>query len=214
MQEILIRQYAENDRASVRAIAANTAFLGKPCEAFFSDRETLADFLTLYFTDYEPQSCFIAESNHKVIGYIIGSINTNYSDRIFRAKILPLLLFKMSARLTLLRSKERVFLFNCILSFFKGEFNAPDFSRLYPATLHINIEEGFRNTGIGSRLISRFLGYLAQEGIKAVRLATLSPKASAFFEKNGFRLLYHKRRSYFRRILFRDINCLIYGRQV
>ena len=73
MEETIIRQFKPEDRGSVRDISWETAFLGEPADAFFSGKEILADFLTQYFTDYEPGSCFVAVSANRVVGYLIGS---------------------------------------------------------------------------------------------------------------------------------------------
>ena len=59
----------------MRRISCETAFLEHPYQNIFSDAELLADALTLYFTDYEPQSCFVAESQGRVVGYLIGAKN-------------------------------------------------------------------------------------------------------------------------------------------
>ena len=46
MEDIVIRKYKREDRQAVRDIAWETAFMGKPADVFFSDREIFADFLT------------------------------------------------------------------------------------------------------------------------------------------------------------------------
>jgi GNAT superfamily N-acetyltransferase len=89
-----------------------------------------------------------------------------------------------------------------------------DLNRDYPATLHINIRAGFRNLGIGSKLISVYFDYLKQEGIDGVSLATMSEEGKKFFLSQGFRLLQQYRRSYFRYILGRDITVYIYAKKL
>ena len=100
------------------------------------------------------------------------------------------------------------------MSFLKGEFSEPDFSKDYPATLHINIQEGLRGSDIGSGLITAYLGYLKKEGVRGLHFATLSERASNFFSKQHFDLLYKGRRSYFRYILHRDLPLYIYGKRL
>jgi N-acetylglutamate synthase-like GNAT family acetyltransferase len=80
--------------------------------------------------------------------------------------------------------------------------------------LHINLRDGFRNQGIGSRLIAIYLNYLNREEIPGVHLATMSDKAKDFFQKRGFNLLYTGRRSYFNYILHNDIPIYILGRRL
>ena len=214
MNEVLIRGYSQADRNALRDIALDTAFIGKPATEFFDGRDVFADFLTGYFTDYEPQSCFVAEINKKVVGYIIGAKNSKIIAKIFLLKILPSLLKKIILQKSLLKKKNLKFLILLFLSFLKGEFKCPDFSSEYPATLHINLAEGVRNSGIGSKLMDHFLDYLAKECIPGVYLGTLSDKAAMFFEKKGFSLLYKGERSYFRHILGKDVTFYSYGKKL
>ncbi|MBM3254252.1 MAG: GNAT family N-acetyltransferase [Candidatus Omnitrophica bacterium] len=211
---IAIRQYKKEDRGYVRDIAYQTAFLGEPASVFFDDKEILADFLTLYFTDYEPESCFVAENNARVVGYLIGARDANLLKNIFQFKIAPSLLFKTVIKGTLIKKKNLIFFFNSLVSFLRGEFLVPDFYKIYPALLHINIKKDFRNKGIGSELIRTYLRYLLNKKISGVHLATISDTAGIFFIKQGFNLLYKNRRTHFRYILNKDIQIYAYGKRL
>jgi hypothetical protein len=214
MEEIIIRKYKKEDRSFVRNIAWDTAFIGKPGDTFFSSKEILADFLTLYFTDFEPESCFVAECNGEVVGYLIGAKDTNALNKIFQLKILWRLLIRSIVNGILFKKKERVFIFNCLISFLHQEFKMPDFAKEYPATLHINIDKNWRSLHAGSRLIAVYLDYLVKEKIKGVYLATMSEDAGRFFKKQGFILLHRGNRSYFRHLLHKDIPLYIYGKKL
>lgn len=215
MQDILIRQFKPEDKNSVRNIAVSTAFMGEPGSIFFEDDEILADFLTLYYTDYEPESSFVAEAGGgKVVGYILGAKSISNLDRIFKKKILPGLLWKALLRGSIFKKKNLKFIFNCVKSFIKNEFRAPDFSETYPASLHINIRENFRNLEIGSKLISAYVNYLRNCEIRGVLLNAISEKAGFFFLKEGFELLYQAKRSYFKYILKKDMPVYVYGKKL
>src|ERR1700691_1013282 len=69
----LIRPYRPKDRAALRAICADTGFLGQPIDPVFEDRELFADYLTSYYTDAEPESTFVCELHGEVKGYLMGS---------------------------------------------------------------------------------------------------------------------------------------------
>lgn len=214
MAEVIIRHFQQTDRLYVRELAWNTAFLGESASDFFDDKEILVDILTSYFTDYEPGSCFIAESDNKIVGYLLGTKDTAAMDKVAELKIAPRLLVKSLVNGVFFKKKNVVLAFRLLVSFLKGEFRMPDFSRDYPATLHINLEKNFRDMGIGSKLISFYLEYLAKEKIPGVYLPTMSDKASGFFQKQGFNLLHKGRRSYFRHILHRDLPLYIYGKKL
>ncbi len=215
MQEkVSIRKFKVQDRKAVRDIAWETAFIGESAEVFFWGKEVLADFLTLYFTDYEPDSCFVAESQFQVVGYLIGSRDSLRLAGIFKNKILFKLLAKFIFSGTLFRWKNLRLISGFFLSFLKGEFNTIETDISYPAILHINFRKGFRNKGAGSQLILVFEQYLKSKGIRGVHLATLSESAGVFFRKQGFNLLFKCRRTYFRHILGRDIALYIYGKKL
>lgn len=210
-EELIVRKYTKKDRASIRDIAFKTAFMGEPGSIFFASQELLSSFLTEGFTDYEPESSFVAERNCKVIGYLLGTKDTKALINKFKHKILPRLLRKFIFSGALFKRKNITFLLSCLRGFLTGEFYAPGFSREFPASLNINIEREFRNYGIGSRLIATYLDYLRIQNIPGVSFATMSIRAAHFFTKAGFRLLYEGRRSYFRHILKKDIPIYIYG---
>lgn len=214
MGQVVIRKYLSQDRSSVRQIAWDTAFMGKPASAFFEDEEFLKDLLTGYFTDYEPESCFVAESGNEVVGYLLGCRDSRTLDRVSMRFIAPRLVRQLIGRNVLFRRKNIVFGLHMLESFLKGELSSPDFSRDYPATLHINIANGFRRSGSGSQLMAAFMVYLKEHGIEGVRLATYSPDAGAFFRKNGFILLFLRARTYFRYILKSDVNVYIYAKKL
>jgi len=210
----IIRQFKKTDRQAIREIAWQTAFMGESAEIFFTDKEIFADALTSYFTDYEPQSCFVAEVGKEVVGYLLGTLDQRRLNRIFKKKILTKLFLKSIARLVFFDKKNLRLFWNCFLSFLKGEFRQPDFSSKYPALLHINIKKEFRHRHIGSSLIEAFLKYLKKEGSKGVCLATFSDAAGKFFSAQGFSLIYSCQRSYFYHILKKKINVYIYARQI
>lgn len=212
MEGIAIRKYRREDRQSVRDIAWDTAFMGEPASAFFSDKEIFSDFLTLYFTDYEPESCFVAESKGKVVGYLIGSLDEDVLKKVSALNIIPRLVLKAVARCAFLQKNNMAYLSHCLASFLKGEFRDPVFSMTYPAVLHINIDRAFRNSGAGSMLVSAFVEYAASNKIKGVHLSTMSEKAGDFFKKNCFNLIYSVPRSYFKYIIGRDITVYVYGK--
>lgn len=214
MDEIQIRPYQASDRKHVRHIAWETAFLGEPASVFFDGQEILEDFLTLYFTDEVPESCFVAESLGSVVGYLIGAKDAKRMNRFFQTKMLPALFFKALARGIFLKRINLIFFFRCLLSFTKGEFRMPDFFKEYPAVLHINLKKGFRGSGIGSKLMDAYLEYLHREKAEGVHLATLSDQASLFFKKQGFVLLHQGRRSYFKYLLNRDLAVYIFAKKI
>ncbi len=212
-EQVMIRPYAPQDRPGIRKISYDTSFLGKADE-LFDEPELLADALTLYFTDSEPQSCFVAEEKGVVVGYLIGAKNEREMETVSWVKIYPRLFWVAIIRGLFFRYKTFRFLRGVIASAFKSEFRAPDFSQEYPAILHINIAKDFRGGGIGAKLIQVYCEYLKKNGVRAVRAATMSEPAKNFFEHCGFRVLFMTRRSYLHYYFRKDIPVYILGKQI
>jgi len=213
-QGINIRKFESRDREAVRRIFHDTALIGEPASVFFEGEEAFSDALTSYFTDYEPQSCFVAESGTQVIGCLMGAKDKVRAEKIFNAKIAPGLLRKAFRDGLILKKKNIVFLLRCLSDALRGRLFAPDFAKEYPAILHINVGKGFRGQDVGGALMDSYLAYLKQEKVMGVHLATLSDAAASFFKRQGFQLLHRSVRSYFRHVLHRDVPLYIYGKKL
>ncbi len=198
----------------MREISHDTAFMGQSASLFFQAKEVVCDALTSYFTDYEPESCFVAEEGASLVGYLSGAKNKALSERVFAGKILPGLLRRALGSGAFARKKNLVFIFNCLKAFASGGLYIPDFSGEYPATFHINLKKEFRGMGIGSSLVGAYVEYLRSVGVPGVHLATLSRHGADFFSRQSFQLLYTGKRPYFRHILHEDVPLYIFGRKI
>ena len=191
MAEIMIRPYQRRDRESVRRISGDTANLGKPVETFFRDREIMVDLLMNYYLDYEPGSCWVAEQEGKVIGYLCGCLHNIRYFFIITFRILPQSLglalwrgvFCQPETWRLLKAAARTFLQG-------GHFKDIPLDQ-YPVHLHINLQSEFRNQHIGPRLMEHFLKQVKAAGFKGVHAVTREENKGAcrFFEKMGFTAL-------------------------
>ncbi len=90
----------------------------------------------------------------------------------------------------------------------------PDFSKEYPAELHINLKKGFRGGGIGRKLIEHFLSYLKDNDIRGVHLTTMSENAKSFFERMGFHVMHKIGLSFLRFYFHKNIPYYAMGRTV
>lgn len=212
--DIIIRKFQPKDKDQVRKISHDTAFIGESAAVFFEGEKIISDSLTLYFTDYEPESCFVAEADGEIAGYLIGAKSQIFSEKIINSKIAPRLFWEALKSGVFFNKKNMIFMLNSLSGMMKGEFNLPDFNKEYPAILHINIKKEFRGLDIGSQLIRAYLDYLREEKINGVHLATMSGGAGEFFSKQGFNLLHEGKRSYFKHILHKDTPVYIYGKKL
>jgi GNAT superfamily N-acetyltransferase len=62
-----------------------------------------------------------------------------------------------------------------------------DLCRDYPAHLHVNVAEGYRNRGLGTALVGRFVEWAKLHSVKGIHLLTSSTARSIpFYRRSGF----------------------------
>jgi hypothetical protein len=186
--EPVIRRYEPRDREAVRRICCDTADRGEPCESFFPDRDVLADLLTRYYTDCEPESSRIAELNGEIVGYLNGCLNTSRCNRIRRLCIAPRAILKGVFRGIVFHPQTVALLKSGFQHLFRpAPAESIDYAR-YPAHLHVNIRRGLRAHHLGTRLVSEFCDWARAKGCPGVHASVRedNPTARGFFERLGF----------------------------
>jgi ribosomal protein S18 acetylase RimI-like enzyme len=211
--DVKIRSYEPRDRESIRRICYETSFLQRP-HLFFDDPEIVTDALTRYYIDFEPESCFVAESKGRVVGYIIGTLDMARMNYVYGAKILFPLVVKAVRHGAFFRKKTFLFVFNYLKSVLKGEFVIPNLTREYPSTFHINVDQDLRGKKVGSRLVQRALQLLKEKNVPGVQFSTMTDDAKDFFVRQGFQVLYSSRRSFLRYALGYDTAFHLLGKRL
>jgi ribosomal protein S18 acetylase RimI-like enzyme len=185
----LIRPYRPADREAVRAICADTGFLGQPIDPVFEDRELFADYLTSYYTDAEPESTFVCELEGKVLGYVMGSRFPKRKAR-YEARMLPGLvargLWRYVTRPYNAASRRYA---RWIVTQARKEipFTPPDIPHF-----HFNIRPEARSVAATAAMVDTFLQYLHDHGEKQVygQVVTYETRRGArMFERYGFRVI-------------------------
>jgi GNAT superfamily N-acetyltransferase len=187
--EFQVRNYEARDREAVRWICCETGFMGEPVEAYFEGREVFADMWTLYWTDYEPESAFVAEVEGKVVGYLLGCLDSARQEEIFKREIQPRILKRAFVDGIFFKMKNLRYLYRVFRSSIRGEFNEPRkmMNTEYPAHLHTNIAPPeYRGKGIGKALMLSYLMYLRRHQVPGVHLVTTSRNKQALRLYYGF----------------------------
>ena len=188
-EDIFIRPFHATDRDAVRFICCETADAGQPLEPGFFDRELVADLVTRYYTDFEPESAWVAESGGRVVGYLTGALDTRRFRRVWAWRIAPPALARAVARGFLFRRSGWQWIAGMLhRTTPKSASAAPPVVDTYPAHLHIDLLYEARGRGAGSSLVWTFLNYLAGRGVPGVHARVRGDNASgrAFFELMGF----------------------------
>jgi GNAT superfamily N-acetyltransferase len=183
---VVVRPYRDGDREAVRAIAYRAGYMGDPPDWYWRDATSFADIWTAYYTDREPESAFVAESAGRVVGYLLGCVESARAPPPAGGRGRPVF-----RRFLLLRPGTAGFLWCSIWDTVRqggspsGELSDPR----WPSHLHMNLLAEARGCGVGARLMHAWLCRLREVGSPGCHLATLAENttAVAFFERMGFR---------------------------
>ena len=207
-----IRPYQKQDRAGLMKIAADTAFFGEPIEKYMEDRRIFLDSFYAYYTDYEPEHCWVALDDQLVVGFLTGCANTTRQQQINRRNIMP----RVYWRFLTMQYKPGPKAWNYFRRLARAQrahqFAEADLN-LYPAHLHINVDTAYRGHGIGLRLMQSFLDQLIYEQIPGVHLGTSSENEGAcrLYTQLGFQLLDARNTSLWQDIIDHPVENRTYG---
>ncbi len=180
-----VRPYEARDRAAVRRVCFLTGYMGEPADWFWPDAESFADAFSAWYTDREPQNCFVAELDGRVVGYLLGCAQTSAKRGLVRYGLRHA--FRPQA---VLRRGVPCFLARVLadLAWDRGAQDGPFLDARWPAHLHINLLPEARGRGLGHALIAAWLERLQGLECPGVHLRTLAEntQAMAFFEREGF----------------------------
>ena len=211
-----IRPYEPRDRAGLRQICCDTADAGQPVERFFPDREVVADLLTNYYTEREPQSVFVADKNGEVVGYLTGCVDTKWFVWVMTRRIVPAVLIKALFRGTLWH-RQTIKLLRANLSLWlKNGYRSRTTLDEHPAHLHVNMRQGFRGQHLGQRLVEAFCERARAAGVRGVHAGVSAEnlRACHFFEELGFVELHREPRSHSMDGSGRLLYTIIYGKKL
>ena len=186
-KKLTIRKFSPSDRNRVRELCCETGFLGNPIDPVFEDRELFSDYLTGYYTDWEPESAFVLEVNGEVRGYLLGSRHPHLQQLYNIYQNLGLFL-RGIFHYPRYNQASRNFVHWII---FQGWREVPAAPRRI-AHFHINLLPDARNVASTRLLMDSYLRYLRDHGEKRVfgQMVTFeSRRGSKMFERYGFQVI-------------------------
>jgi hypothetical protein len=168
-------------------LCCETGFLGEPIDPVYEDRELFADFLTTYYTDHEPESCFVLEIDGTIGGYLLGS-RYPFRNQLYAFVQNIVLFFRALLRYPRYHAHSRRFFRWVVVH---GWREVPAAPRRVPH-FHINLLTDARMISTTRALMSAYLSYLYRCGEKRVygQIVTFeSRRGEKMFERYGFKVL-------------------------
>lgn len=161
----VIRPYSPLDRVAIRHICCETGFQGDPVDPLFCDRDVFADFFTRYYTDWEPESAFVAEVNGEVVGYLTCCLRYQYhtfAEKWIILSVVPKIIWRWITGQY--NEQSKAFLKWCV---FQGSRQTPTAPK-QSAHFHFNLLPAYRNAGVGIRLFKTFMKYIEENQAQRV----------------------------------------------
>ena len=185
-----VRKYRSEDRDAVRKLCYDTGLMGDSIDPYFGCMDLFADYWMNYYTDYEPESAFVVELGGKIVGYLVGCIDTSAQQEIQNNIITPQIRRKLLTFGYKIDRRFFWFAWRYLKSMWRGEF-VEESIKGYPAHLHMNLAEGYRNGGLGSMLLTEYFECLRQNNVTGLHLGTSTGNKLAvpFYKKWGFQLV-------------------------
>lgn len=195
---VVIRGYDSSDRAALREICRRAA-RHQPNPLFQQDNDLVAMLFLDYYLDYEPDCCFVAESNGTVVGYIVGCKDTDEYEKVLRRRIMPRVLLRIVRKIVILQYRRKE-TYRALWCYLMMRLRAPAANEVrpplikHPAHSHFNVAPGYRGQGVGYELGVALEGHLRKLGVTGIH-ATLVEKAGVdsisryLCARRGYRLI-------------------------
>ncbi len=176
------------DWQTVRSLCCRTGNGGDPI-----DPARWPLFAELWIGPYQrlvPEWTYVAEADGQVVGYLTGCPDTRAFERARRFRVtLPLLVAIALRRYAWNADARRVI--ELALRLRRGTESrlaagrSTGDTRSYPAHLHMNVEAGYRQQGIGAALMGRYTRDLGAAGVPGVHLFC-GEAPRRFYARHGF----------------------------
>lgn len=183
--EIRVRPARPDDRERIRAICQRSVLPGRPTEHVFEDVEIVSRLFADYYLDYEPESCFVAEVEGRVIGYALACKDTRRYLRVLLTRILPGVLWRVLMGIVLRRYRRPETYRTLWWVLTRAWREIPSVSwRAYPGHVHVNVDPDFTAERlallrIGKRLGDVVMAHLRGAGVRGIQGAVAEAEGDA-----------------------------------
>lgn len=188
---VLIRKCRKSDQEGIMHVCYKCGYMGEDATGHFWDKKLFGLLFCLYYPKYETDHCFVAEDRGRIVGYILGSPDSQRQERFFLAKVGWRILLRILFITPLFYRQDM----KTILHFIRLPRSSPpdeEVNRKYPAHLHIDILESYQRKDIGTQLMDRFETHMRKLKVKGIHLGTSEGnyKAVPFYKKMGYKIIH------------------------
>lgn len=186
--DFIIRKAEESDLDAIASICLKTGFYGKDASHLFSQPEMIGKYCALPYYSFNKDFCLVLEKDKVVMGYCIGTPNSDAFFEWMENSWLPELRTQYPKNTPTKSLQEQQ-----ILDAIHGNaIPAPEpWHSTYPSHLHINLLPPAQGGGWGKKLIHDMWQLLASAGAPGVFLSIWKQNINAdkFYRAIGFQEL-------------------------
>jgi ribosomal protein S18 acetylase RimI-like enzyme len=160
----VVRPYRPEDEAAIRRLCCDTAFFGAPLARVFADGERYADLYVQPYLRYQPDLAFVAESQGRIVGYLVGAARPDFERlRVLWAVRVVLCMLGRYLRGDYRRSPDRGRFVRWLVT--RSFRERPLRPAHCTAHLHFTLAEQARGRGLAVALWRRFEEALRARGV-------------------------------------------------
>ena len=152
-EKAVLRKFEEKDRESIRTICRETGQRGNSTWIFFEDEEIIPMIYAEYYMDYEPEACYVAEVDGRVVGCLLNCLKARQHLRVLRTRIYPRVCLRILWKIITLQYRQKQTYQTLWWIISRSWREALPIPRdQYPVHSHFNFEAAYRGYGLAGKL--------------------------------------------------------------
>jgi ribosomal protein S18 acetylase RimI-like enzyme len=183
-QDVKLRSSNPNDLPGLLKVCLETANGGKGATHLHNLHDLVGEIYVAPYVLHEPNFAFTLEASKKIVGYVLGVLDTGRFESELNTQYWPATKAKYAALTQDLTPKD----VSLIEELNKQGFSSDELISKYPSHLHIDIIESHQGFGYGKTMILHLLKALQDAGSSGVHLhmSASNDRANGFYKKLGF----------------------------
>ena len=181
---VLLRAANTADLPELLRVCLETGDSGKDATHLHNLPELVGDIYVAPYVIHEPDFAYALLAENKVVGYLLGVLDTESFEKVLVDKYWPVAKAKyQQIDFEITPSDQEL-----LAELDKQGFSDEEITKKYPSHLHIDIVESHQGAGYGKSMIAYLLNELKQAGSSGVHLhmSASNDRARVFYKKFGF----------------------------
>lgn len=183
----IFRQFRQEDLNAIYAISVQTGDNGLDATAFYDDPKLMGHIYSAPYVLLEPDLVIVVEHKDQVVGYVVGTRDTQSWETRLERQWWPALRDQYEAPNPANRDNWTIDQMR-IDRIHNPRLINREISERYPAHLHMNLLPAMQRRGIGTALLHKWLSIAIKGGDRGVHVGA-NPKNTdgiVFWQRSGF----------------------------